>query len=158
MSINKDSRILVVCHGNVNRSPLAAAVMRQAGLTCVKEAALKLNGGGERAAKKIRQAAKNYGLSLEWNRSTAITYSLFEESEVIVYMDGGNLKRLRALSAEPLPHQRWVGLGEYCNPPVARIPDPAYMKEYSQEFILVVPQIVFAARAFAKNVLDGEFK
>ena len=115
---------------------------------------MKLNGGGERAAKKMRDAALGHGVDLQYHRSMPITYERLLWAELVVYMDGGNLKRLQALSPEPLPNQLWVCLGSYADPPVGRIPDPAFMRRGSAEFERVVNQIYGASTNLAERIME----
>lgn len=158
MTFPFEKRVLVVCHGNINRSPLCAATLRAEGLEHVNEAALKYNGGGERAAAKMRRAAAELGLDLERHRSTAITTGILEAADIVVYMDNGNLNRIMKLADRTTPPrgQKWICLGEYAEPQTKRIPDPAYMAKDSPEFAEVVPMIYRASIRLAHAILGGE--
>lgn len=163
-----DSRVLVVCHGAINRSPMCAAVLRAEGLTNVKVAALKPNGGGERAARKMRMAALDIGLDLEEHRSVKLDTNLLLWAEYVIYMDGGNLRRLGnvadnyrvkeklPVSFDPLPNQHWIALGQYALPAVHRIPDPAFIKKDTPEFAAVVDLIHKASVRLAAAIRNGE--
>lgn len=140
--------ILVVCHGSINRSPLSAAVLRKH--LPVKGFSVKVAGfvnPGRRATAKMREQALRLGYSLEEHRSQLVTPQLLSWADKIVYMDGGNLKRLRSFSG--FVEEKGVCLGEYCNPPVMRIRDPNFMRRGSEELIAVVDQLFGASRALA---------
>lgn len=143
-------KILVLCHGNINRSPLCAAVLKKAGLS-VKSAGFLED--GTRAAKKMRDAAAPLGLDLTEHRSTLITPELTSWADMIVYMDNGNHKRLKAFEEEFPTECRvpWVCLGFYVRLP--RIPDPGFMARDSKEFSDTVALIVRASEALAQELI-----
>lgn len=151
------SRILVLCHGNINRSPLAAAVLRTYPGLEVKEAALKSWNNRawkpERASRKMRDAALELGFNLEEHRSTAIYPALYGWADTVVYMDGGNLKRLDAFLEQHGFAGKCVCLGHYGTPPVSRIPDPAFIKRGTQEFHDVVQLIVSCSHGLGKKLI-----
>lgn len=154
-------KVLVVCHGNINRSPLCAAVLRQErpDLT-VREAALKGwdNPGfrPERAAKKMRQEAmRAYGIDLEPHRSRSITVADMEWADRVIYMDGGNLRRLHRIKDawHGLDPALWLSLGSFDEPPRERIPDPNFLKAGSPEFIEVVDLVMRCSLLCAKKLI-----
>lgn len=117
-------KVLVVCHGAINRSPFVACIIRQLRPNWeVKVAGLKTT-NGRRASRKARAAAAERGLSLEAHRSTVATRGLVEWSQVTLYMDGGNEKRLRALVSPEVFVSRCQLLADYGS--VRRVPDPNY--------------------------------
>lgn len=154
-------RVLVVCHGNVNRSPLCAAILRRERPDWeVREAALKSwkkpAWKPERASKKMRDAALELGINLEEHRSTAISEELLRWAQVIVYMDQGNYKRLSAMVDELIVSgYQMTSLGSYAS--VGRIPDPAFIARGTREFHDVVQLIDRASRSLAKDLIVGEF-
>ena len=94
----KRPRVLVVCHGNICRSPLAAGVLqRLLGLQSVRQGGFV--NPGRRSPLKIREFSKRAGHNLEEHRSRLITLSDIEWAQVILYMDGGNRKRLNSFEA-----------------------------------------------------------
>lgn len=153
-------KVLVVCHGNINRSPLAAAVLRaeQPGWE-VREAALKAWGNPdwkpEPAAAKMRAAAKAHGYDLTSHRSRAITEEDMDWADVVLFMDSGNFNRMLAIRPTPGPGRGWVNLGTFVDK--SRIPDPAFMPKSSQQFAEVVPLIIAAAKEAAKKLIAQTF-
>lgn len=120
-------KVLVVCHGAINRSPFVACIIRQLRPNWeVKVAGLKTT-NGRRASRKARAAAAERGLSLEAHRSTVATRDLVEWSQVTLYMDGGNEKRLRELVGEKLFGSRARLLATYGS--LRRVPDPNYTSD-----------------------------
>lgn len=144
------TNVLVLCHGNINRSPLCAAVLGYHGIN-VKSAGFV--GPNKRASKKMRDAASPKGYSLSGHRSQLLTPELMEWADLVVYMDNGNHKRLKAFEEEhPVASRvKWVCLGSYaCRP---RVPDPAFMRRGSQEFKETVELIIKASGALAMEIL-----
>ena len=157
-------RVLVVCHGNINRSPLCAAVLRRERPDWeVREAALKGWDNPafrpERAAKKMRdEAMRAYGIDLSGHRSRSITISDLDWAEQVVFMDQGNYRRLDAIHEEwPMVPRRLVSLGSFASPPVSRIPDPNFMKAGSPEFVAVVDLIYQASLGAAGKMIAPDF-
>lgn len=154
-------RVLVVCHGNVNRSPLCAAVLRRDRPDWeVREAALKstyLDWRPERAAKKMRDAAADYGLDLSGHRSQPISEASLEWADAVIFMDQGNYRRLQALSPTGGPGggRQWVSLGSFVGR--SRIPDPAFLRRGSNEFNDVVSLILSASRECANKLIAVDF-
>lgn len=151
-------KVLVVCHGNINRSPLCAAVLRQEQPDWeVREAALKgtrADWRPERAAAKMRDAAAALGYNLEAHRSQPISDELLEWADTVIFMDGGNYKRLKALRHDgPGAGKQWVSLGSFNKPWISRIPDPNFMKRGSDEFNEVADVIIACSRAAARKLI-----
>lgn len=139
--------VLVVCHGNINRSPLCAAVLSRNHGLFVKSAGFV--NPGRRAAKKMREAASSFGLDLEGHRSQLVTLELVRQAHCIVYMDGGNLRRLKQLGVEDV---KLRCLGRYSSPQLTRIADPNFMLKGSTEFLNVVALIVRASEALGRQL------
>lgn len=120
-------RVLVLCHGNVNRSPFVAGLLRRLRPDWeVSSAGLKQGCGARRATPKARGAAERLGFSLEEHRSRSVTRADLAEADLVLYMDGGNARRLLA---------EW-GVSARCladwspdDPPATRVPDPNYTSD-----------------------------
>lgn len=149
--------ILVVCHGNICRSPVAASVMRQHGLTDVAVAGFKPD--GTRSPKKVREWLKAHnGDGLEEHRSRQLTREAARTAELILYMDGGQKARLKefweasGLETERGPMDSFCEpLARYLNTPSDRIGDPMFQKGDSPEFATIMAQLVEAATNFVKQ-------
>lgn len=118
-------KILVVCHGNINRSPLVAAAIRS-GATHrnlpweVRSVGMKARGGP--ATPKMRAYASSVLLDLSKHRSRLITADDCAWADIVLYMDSGNERRLRREWTEHIDKcfnlAGWIG--------EKRIPDPHY--------------------------------
>jgi protein-tyrosine-phosphatase len=158
--------ILVLCHGNINRSPACAAVLRDALVRMEPSFYTVTSAGfinpGRRAAKKMREAMLAMGYDLSQHRSQLVTPEMLQSADIVVYMDGGNARRIvnmmqasnyRMCGWRPLP-DKCVNLGKWSVPVAPKVPDPAFMKKDSPEFAAVVEQLVLSSRALAKQLLE----
>lgn len=142
-------KVLVMCHGNINRSPLCAAVLRESlGKDAVQSAGFV--NPGRPAAKKMRDQAAERGYRLLSHRSQLLTDELLLWADRVVYMDGGNLKRLKTFPA--FDTKKTICLGRYCVPLQNRIPDPNFMRKGSPDFIFVVEMIIAASKRLAQSL------
>jgi protein-tyrosine-phosphatase len=93
--------VLFVCHGNIIRSPMAAAMLRkyfQEGdrpTICIASAGLHANpeGGADPRALVV---AREFGISLDDHRPQRLTHTLVEQAGVILVMDYRNEAQLLA--------------------------------------------------------------
>lgn len=121
--------ILVLCHGNINRSAACAEILRKK-IPTVKSAGFV--GPGKRAAKKMRDAMAGRGVDLSEHRSQLVTRELVEWADEIIYMDGGNRKRF--MDKFPDMEDKLECLGRHSEPQLNRIPDPGFMAKDSKDF------------------------
>ena len=144
--------VLVLCHGNINRSPSCAAVLATLlGEDRVKSAGFKMS--ARRAAKKSRTFMRSRGYDLEDHVPQPISQELVAWAHVIVYMDGGNKKRLDEFllwecNLDKTP--TLVNLAHFLQPPGSKIKDPAFIS-YAEDGILneIYDGIVQASIALA---------
>ena len=150
------TQVLVVCHGNINRSALCAAILQSAAPDALEVRQGGFVNGGRRASKKMRDAAlAHLSIDLDAHRSRIITREDLRWAHRVIYMDGGNLKRLQEMmpNGEPYEHQAWICLGHHHDPHRDRIPDPNYLPR-GEEFDAVVHMIDNASRRLAKNLIS----
>jgi len=139
-------RVLVLCHGNIMRSPIAAALLERSGLFRVRQAGLNQNmKEGKPTAKKCRDAANSlYGLDLSDHRSRKVTSDDLQWADIIFFMDNGNEKRLDYAMKQALCHTSqsltrvyrlsdWQTPGKHI-PQIKKVTDPAWLKKDSEEF------------------------
>jgi protein-tyrosine-phosphatase len=143
--------ILVLCHGNVNRSPACEAVLRSIGVDATSAG---FTHAGRRAAGKMRREMARHGYDLAPHRTRTVTREMVLDPtvELLVYMDVGNYRRLSAL-LEGVPASEWprtVCLGTYIGAP--RIEDPAFMRDQSPEFIATTEGIIRASLELARTL------
>jgi protein-tyrosine phosphatase len=123
--------ILVVCMGNICRSPTAEAVLRQKLREAGLHDAVKVDSAGTHAwhagsppdARSVTHAARR-GYDLTGLRAREVVEADFEQFDLILAMDWDNLALLEERC--PPPHRRKLGrLTEHCrlhDSPV--VPDP----------------------------------
>lgn len=149
-------KILVLCHGNVNRSALCAAVLRDEGLTEVRSAALKPNTRPHRATRKMREAAIDRGYDLDSHRAAEVTSEDIEWAQLIIYMDNGNYSRLaQRLDMEGLNRATHC-LAMFAEPSQERIPDPNFWKGDDPRFQSTVDLIISCSKRLADTILTAE--
>ncbi|HWH32136.1 MAG TPA: low molecular weight protein-tyrosine-phosphatase [Egibacteraceae bacterium] len=126
-------RILVVCLGNICRSPTAEAALREAlrdaGLDGQVEVASAGTGDwhlGEPPDARMTRAAAAAGLTLE-GTAAQITAEDFRRSDLILVMDRSNLRDVRALAPDE-PSRSKVRLYRDFDPDADHdeVPDPYY--------------------------------
>lgn len=126
-------RVLVLCHGNVNRSPFAAALIAHHRPSWeVSSAGLKAR-AGRWPTRKARNAAQWLGIELT-GYSEQVSGTMIDWADIVLYMDGGNEKRLRELLMQEYGthHQKvWDKkcrlLATYGS--LRRLPDPNYTSD-----------------------------
>jgi len=145
--------VLVVCKGNVCRSPLAEVVLADVLGPCrVRSRALTPSAGGP-AALKVREYAARVGYSLEDHRACPLLDEDLAWADVILYMSEANLRGLELRDAWPAVVSRAVrvrSLGSYIG--IDRIADPGFLPRGPRlEAVLgiVVQASLAAARSLA---------
>jgi protein-tyrosine phosphatase len=125
-------RVLFVCLGNICRSPAAEGVFRhlvdEAGLSAqlvIDSAGTGSWHIGEQADARMREVAGRRGISLG-SLARQVTPADFEQYDLILAMDGANLKHLRRMA--PPARQDRIRLFRDFDPdqPGADVPDPYY--------------------------------
>ena len=91
-------RVLVVCHGNICRSPVAGVLLASLRPDwVVTSAGMGVKHEGRGASKKARDAASRLGLSLADHKTRLVTEDMLREADWVLYMDNGNLQRLLSM-------------------------------------------------------------
>ena len=127
---NPPIRVLMVCLGNICRSPTAEGVLRKLlhdqGLQHVITVDSAGTSGwhdGEPPDRRTILAASRRGYDLSQQRSRKVEASDFEQHQYILAMDDRNLRDLQSLC--PPHHRSKLGLLlQYGNSPVPHVPDP----------------------------------
>lgn len=125
MPITFPTKVLFVCHGNVNRSAAAHVIAQQAfpGRLIVKSCGLKTT-DGKITAKKMRETLSARGYPTEGIRSSVITQDMVDWADQIFYMDDANEKRFIEQFGEMDKAMKMSNLIPGCK----KIPDPAFAK------------------------------
>lgn len=126
-------RVLIVCLGNIHRSPLAHGVVQQRieqrGLQdriTVDSCGTSRHHVGEQAGIDTRRLAAKRGLDLEWHRSRQLADSDFFEFDVLIPMDTSNESDIheRMLPNSEAVVRRFMDFVP--NAPGPDMPDPYY--------------------------------
>lgn len=155
-------RLLIVCHGNKWRSPLAAAALAASGGGALEVKSAGFRKTGERAARRVRLLAEVLGYDLEAHRSAILSADMLVWADAVIYMDGGNRRRLEEAMLATRCQRPYACLGAWCNPPRTRIPDPAFISD-RRVFVQLLLAVEGAARALARSLagpgdrLPGQF-
>ena len=137
-------RILFVCLGNICRSPLAEAIMRQLlAEDPVASSRIEVDsagiGGwhqGELADPRMRAHAARRGIEMT-HRARQVTDRDFETFDLIVAMDDGNYEALRELAPTLEQQAKVVRMADYLEQmPWDHIPDPYYGGASGFELVL----------------------
>ncbi|WP_081225435.1 low molecular weight protein-tyrosine-phosphatase [Pseudoalteromonas luteoviolacea] len=124
------TKILVVCMGNICRSPTMEAVMKakaQAqGLTLTVDSAGTINyHEGNSPDKRSAKAGQKRGYSFSGITSRQVVKKDFEEFDLILCADNNNLADLQANCPPAYLHKLHLFL-TYAGMDVAEVPDPYY--------------------------------
>jgi protein-tyrosine phosphatase len=126
--------ICFVCHGNICRSPTAEGVMRHrvdaAGLRTaitIASAGVSAEHEGEQADPRSRAAAQRRGYRLD-SRARRFVAADFARFDLVVALDGDNLRRLRALAKDDVARSKLRLLREFDTHGAGLhdVPDPWY--------------------------------
>ena len=141
-------KILMVCLGNICRSPLAEGIMRsKLGETCYVDSAGTGNWHvGQKPDKRSIAIAQKYGIDISAQRARQFHLNDFEEFDLIFAMDSSNFQDLLSL-AKKEEHKAKVQLilGD------ANVPDPYYGGE--EGFENVYQMLDEAIDQFVQNTL-----
>lgn len=141
-------KILIICHGNINRSPACACILWE---NFVDVASAGFVNPGRRAALKMRNAVAAFGYDLSEHRSKLVTKAMVDYADLIIYMDNGNRKRLVEQFGEDIMTKAKC-LGEFARPAVTRIPDPAFMAKGNKMFTDTVSLIIMASEQLVEYI------
>ncbi|AUD60153.1 protein-tyrosine-phosphatase [Shewanella sp. Pdp11] len=133
-------RILMVCLGNICRSPTAEAVCRfkvaQRRLNIEVDSAGTIGyHQGDTPDRRAMAAGEKRGFSFDGMRARQVVDADFEHFDLILAADNANLADLR--SRCPLEYQYKLQLMlSYANTQVTEVPDPYYGGEQGFELVL----------------------
>lgn len=125
--------VLFVCMGNICRSPTAEGVFRHMAETAGLGPHLLLDSAGTHGAHageapdpRSRAVAARRGYDLSAIRARKVSAEDFERFELILAMDGDNLRSLRAQCPAGLQHKLQLLLAFSRRFPDTNVPDPYY--------------------------------
>lgn len=117
-------KILVVCHGNVCRSPSAEKILKRRFPNLdVRSAGLKFDSsGGRLIAKKTRTALESLGYETS-GRSVLATGEMMSDADLILHMGPSNLEKITHRFGAAIV-KKCVNIGELIGR--SSIPDPNF--------------------------------
>jgi protein-tyrosine phosphatase len=135
--------VLLVCMGNICRSPLASAVLQaevvRRGLqqqVGVDSAGVYDGHAGEKADSRARKLARARGYeAIERERARGVTAQDFERFDLILAMDRSNLRRLQQQCPPEHGHKLHLYLA-YAGQGDIEVPDPYYGPPEGFELVL----------------------
>jgi len=152
--------VLFVCLGNICRSPTAEGVLRHLALAEAPELALDIDSAGTAdyhigAPPDLRsqRAALRRGIDISGLRARQVTAADFDRFDLILAMDGENLRELQAL--KPRGSRAVVKLFLEYTPQskVREVPDPYYGGD--RDFEQVLDLTTAASRGLLAALKEG---
>ena len=122
-------RILMVCLGNICRSPLAEGILKSKLDTdyfFVDSAGTSSWHAGEKPDKRSIEVAKNHQIDISKQRARHFTVNDFEDFDIIYVMDQDNYKNVLALTSNEIDKQKVKQISTYSSQSITAIPDPYY--------------------------------
>lgn len=87
--------VLVLCLGNICRSPYAAASLARCALNGLEVRSAGFLRSGRPSPETARSSAQRNGIDLSGHRSQQVTPALLEQADLVIVMDRGQRGRLR---------------------------------------------------------------
>lgn len=150
-------RILFVCLGNICRSPMAEAVMRDlvekrgyAHLIQVDSAGTSSWHVGEPPHNGTRKQLKKYGISTDGMKARQLEKTDFEQFDYIIGMDESNIQNIRMMLGQPTSPKifRFLDLTHHQKD----VPDPYYTGNFQETYDLVVDGCVALLEKILKDL------
>ncbi len=145
-------RILVVCSGNICRSPTAEGVLRQALETAGVVAHVESAGTngyhiGDGADPRAVAAASRRGIDLSAHAARRVTKTDFRDFDLILACDNGHLSTLERLRPRTAAARVEMLMSYADGSHVGEVPDPYYGDERDFEHALDLIEVAAAGLA-----------
>lgn len=122
-------RLLVLCHGNIYRSPFVEEVIKCVARDVQVRSAGFFPKSGRKSEEDFIRLASEYGIDLRDHRSQLVDTALVAWADAIVIMDGKNWEMLSSFGKSVLDKTVW--LGAFLVDDSIAIPDP-YGKDLAE--------------------------
>ena len=116
------SHVLVICHGNICRSPFAEALLESIHPGLVVKSAGLAASGGDPAQPGALRVAKEFGMDLSDHQSTRLQRSDLEWADLILGMEGRHVTAVKQLMGNRASNVLTVG--DFLERSPHLIPDP----------------------------------
>lgn len=140
MKTDHITKVLVVCMGNICRSPTGEAVLKHKAK--MQQIAIEVDSAGtisyhkgEMPDKRARKAGEKRGYSFAGQSARPVTASDFSDFDLILAADNNNLADLKTQCPAQFQHKLKLFLS-YGNSNYAEIPDPYYGEGDGFELVL----------------------
>ncbi len=138
--IEKNTAILIVCMGNICRSPTAEAILKAKATEMGKPVRIDSAGTlayhqGEQPDRRARAAGELRGYNFEGMRARQVTVQDFDDFDMILAADRDNLLDLKAICPKEHQHKLSMFLS-HGHSDYKEIPDPYYGGEKGFELVL----------------------
>lgn len=125
-----EKKVLVVCMGNICRSPTAEVVLRtkakERGIPLIVDSAGTLGyHQGEKPDPRSRAAGESRGYRFDGVKARKVITRDFEHFDLVLAADRDNLRDLTAMCPEEYQHKLALFL-DYGDGTIVEIPDPYY--------------------------------
>ncbi|MCE5359789.1 low molecular weight protein-tyrosine-phosphatase [Candidatus Igneacidithiobacillus taiwanensis] len=149
-------KLLLVCLGNICRSPMAEGIFRQ--LTAQRGLAWEIDSAGtadyhvgEPPDRRAQRASAELGIAIGDLRARQVNEADFSHFDWILAMDGDNLHRLRALAGSDCKARLGLLRDPFLQHPTAlEVADPYWGN--LDDFLACAEQIRQAAEAFLQRI------
>lgn len=142
-------RVLVVCYGNIYRSPFAAVSLRQQLPLDVEVRSSGFHRVAERASPERHvQMSREHGVELADHRSATLTAEDLQWADIVVFMDRHNYGRLDELD---VPADKLLWLGAFGGGDV-EILDPYELDDAHAQVVL--RQLAAASQGLAAQIIE----
>jgi protein-tyrosine phosphatase len=152
-------KLLLVCLGNICRSPMAEGIFRQ--LSAQRGLAWEIDSAGtadyhvgEPPDRRAQRASADLGMAIGDLRARQVKEADFSHFDWILAMDGDNLRQLQALAGNKRKARLGLLRDPFLKHPTAlEIADPYWGK--MEDFLACAGQIRQAAEAFLQSIGEG---
>ena len=140
------NKILVVCVGNICRSPTGEALLKQLGPECEVRSAGVQAVVGKSADEQAKNIAGKYGVDMESHIARQLDAAMCHEADLILVMESGHIRAVDKIC--PTVRGKVMLFGQWLSN--KEIADP-YRKS-DEMFELVYQQIEAAAQRWAEKL------
>lgn len=150
-------KILMVCLGNICRSPLAQGILEEKCKTHdlsweIDSAGTSSYHNGERPDSRSIDIALENGIDISSQRSRQVLVNDFQEYDLIIAMDRSNLNNLSSMTSSDQQISKLKLMMSFADKNAADVPDPYYNNGFSTVFQMINS----ACDALIKSYQRGE--